>query len=268
MTKAGERMADVLVSGTSRLSRFREVPVIGPLLRWAGRRFLPANKLIWVRVQHGPASGLWIRVNPRTGGQAQMGGGEAAVQAEMVAQLRPGMTFYDLGANMGFFSLLGARLVGASGKVISFEADPEIAERLRENLSYNGFEQATVEQKAVWSKDGAVSFARADTKMSPDRGLGHVVAGNTAGEQMIRAEAVCLDGFVGSHPAPDFIKCDVEGAEVAVFAGAERLLREKRPVVLVEMHNVENRAVLVRKFEELGYRCKDVDANHVLALPG
>src|SRR5207244_11407728 len=39
-----------------------------------------------------------------------------------------------------------------------------------------------------------------------------------------------------SHPAPDFVKCDVEGSEVAVFEGAERLLREKRPILLVEMH--------------------------------
>jgi FkbM family methyltransferase len=268
MTKAGERMADVLVSGTSRLSRLRGVPVIGPLLRWAGRRFLPTNTLIWVRIQHGPASGLWIRVNPRTGRQAQTGEGEAAVQQEMVAQLRPGMTFYDLGANIGFFSLLGARLVGPSGKVISFEVDPEIAERLKENLSHNGFVQAMVEQKAVWSKDQMVSFARADKGMSPDRGLGHIAPEEPGGESLIRTEAVSLDGFVASHPAPDFIKCDVEGAEVAVFAGAERLLREKRPVVLVEMHSEENRAVLVRKLQELGYRCKDVDANHVLATPG
>jgi FkbM family methyltransferase len=66
------------------------------------------------------------------------------------------MTFYDIGAHIGFFSLLAARIVGPFGHVISFEADPEVAARLRENLARNGFDQATVVQKAVWSEPTTV----------------------------------------------------------------------------------------------------------------
>jgi FkbM family methyltransferase len=126
------------------------------------------------------------------------------------------MTFYDLGANIGFFSLLAARLVGPSGHVISFEADSEIAVRLRENLARNNFSHATVAQKAVWSETGMVSFVRVEANISPDRGLGHVSTRNlpTGGGTLV--EAVSLDEFVSLHPAPDFLKCDVEGAEVAV----------------------------------------------------
>ena len=83
----------------------------------------------------------------------------------------------------------------------------------------------------------------------------------------ISVEAVSLDAFVASDRGPDFIKCDVEGAEDAVFEGAERLLRDRRPILLVELHSPELHQTLTRKFTALGYRCRDLDANHVLALP-
>ena len=83
----------------------------------------------------------------------------------------------------------------------------------------------------------------------------------------VRGKTVPLDRYISSHPSPDFLKCDVEGAEVEVFEGADRLLREKRPVLLVEMHSSENHAQLRSKFRQLGYVCRDLDENHLLALP-
>jgi FkbM family methyltransferase len=175
------------------------------------------------------------------------------------------MTFYDVGANIGLFAMIAARLVGESGRVVAFEADPEIAARLREHLAKNEFGWAAVEENAVWSKEGPIYFARTDPETSPDRGLGHVVA--TAGRDTIEVAGVSLDEFATTHEAPDFIKCDVEGAEVEVFRGAKRLLREKRPIVICEMHSEENHRVLVKEFEELGYRCTNCGTNHVAALP-
>ena len=101
---------------------------------------------------------------------------------------------------------------------------------------------------------------------SPDRGLGHVSTdGSTVGT--ITVEAVSLDQYTASHPPPDFLKCDVEGAEVAVFQGATQLFRGKRPILLVEMHSPENQHLLFQKFTGHGYRCHNLDENHVLALP-
>ena len=76
-----------------------------------------------------------------------------------------------------------------------------------------------------------------------------------------------LDEYVRAGPAPDFLKCDVEGAEVAVFRGGQRLLTEKRPGILCEMHSDENRRVLLEEFARFGYACKSLDEHHVLALP-
>jgi hypothetical protein len=78
---------------------------------------------------------------------------------------------------------------------------------------------------------------------------------------------VSLDKYISSQPAPDFLKCDVEGAEVEVFRGAQRLLKEKRPGIICEMHSEENHRVLVEEFSRVGYRCEPCGPGHILALP-
>ncbi len=226
---------------------------------------MPRDSLAWVQINNGPARGLWLHLNPRTGTTYFEGGGEPEVQAALQQHLRPGMTFYDVGANIGFFSLLGARLVGKEGRVVAFEADPEVAARLREHVARNALGWITVEEKAVWSEPRMVHFARIDPAASPDRGLGHVVSGS-AGDT-IQASAVSLDNYSETKPAPDFLKCDVEGAEVEVFRGAQQLLKKKRPGIICEMHSEDNHHILVQEFSRLGYICKPCGTNHILALP-
>ncbi|HKI11148.1 MAG TPA: FkbM family methyltransferase [Candidatus Acidoferrum sp.] len=265
MRERGNRLANLFLRYASFFAELRRVPVLGDFLSWTGRMLLPRDTLVWIQIQHGPAEGLWIRVNPRTGQNVQQGIGEPQVQQALVNYLRPGMTFYDLGANIGYFSLIAARLVGPTGRVVSFEADPEIAARLRENLARNNFSHARVEQKAVWSGVTTVSFARVDPHTSPDRGLGHVCADSSG--DTITVKAISLDSYVTPQNSPDFLKCDVEGAEAEVFRGAERLLAERRTILLVEMHNTNNHRTLAQKFVNLGCTVRNLDENHVLALP-
>ena len=226
---------------------------------------MPRDSLAWVQIQNGPAQGLWLHLNPRTGETYFEGGGEPEVQGALLKCLRPGMIFYDIGANIGFFSLLAARIVGNKGRVVAFEADPEIAARLREHVARNAFGWVTVEEKAVWSEPKTVFFARTDPATSPDRGLGHVVAEVTGDTIQVSAES--LDDYTKTRPAPDFMKCDVEGAEVEVFRGAQRLLKEKRPGIICEMHSDKNQRLLLEEFSRYGYSCKACGTNHILALP-
>jgi FkbM family methyltransferase len=266
MAEPNNRLANLLLRYAAPLSGLRRVPVVGDLLSWTSRKLVPRESLVWVQIEGGPAKDLWIRVNPRTGQNVQKGMGEPEVQQALVDHLRPGMAFYDLGANIGFFSLMAARIVGAQGRVFSFEADPEIAARLRENLLRNQFAHAQVVQKAVWSESTTVFFSRVDPGTSPDRGLGHVSA-DPSESGSISVEAVSLDQFAAANPPPDFVKCDVEGAEVAAFQGAATLLFTRRPVLLVEMHSPENHRTLLEKFAGFGYQCRGLDETHVLALP-
>lgn len=267
MSEPSARLGSAFLRLSVLRSALRRIPLVGGLLAWAGQKILPHDSLIWVQIQSGTAAGLWMRLNARTGRTVQQASCEPQVQKALIDHLRSGMTFYDLGANIGFFSLIAARLVGPQGRIFSFEADPEIAARLQENLSRNNITYATVEQKAVWSQPGFVSFSRVDPSASPDRGLGRVSPHASAESDQISVEAVSLDQFALSHPPPHVLKCDVEGAEVAVFEGAGRLLRENRPILLVEMHSDENSRLLALRFSELGYSCTKLDGNHVLALP-
>jgi FkbM family methyltransferase len=247
------------------LRSLRNVPVIGNLAHRLSRRFLPADEKVWARVERGSAEGLWLELNPRTGQQYLHGEVEPAIQKILAERLKPGMVFYDLGANIGFFSLLAARLVGASGQVFSFEPDPEIAGRLRRNIARNGFINATVVEAGVWSASGAVNFVAADLS-SPDRGVGKFVPGEGAAAGT-PTRCVALDDYIRGAPAPDVIKCDVEGAEIEVFRGAENLLQARHPLILCEMHSDANDKFLREYFARLGYNLESVDDLHVLAVP-
>jgi hypothetical protein len=122
-----------------------------------------------------------------------------------------------------------------------------------------------VEEKAVCSDRGKAFFARTDPTVSPDFGLGHVTDKNGPGAILV--DAITLDDFAYSNCPPDLIKCDVEGYEVEVFRGAQRLLLEKRPQIICEMHSEENRRVLLEILKQFGYICRSLDKQHILALP-
>ena len=129
------------------------------------------------------------------------------------------MIYYDLGANVGFFSLLASRLVGPEGHVFSFEPDPIRFLRLRQNLEHNSFRQAVAEERAVWNKSATLPFTCADTSESPDRVLGHVSLELPEPPKTLQVSCISLDDYCETHPAPDFIRCDVQGAECEVFQG-------------------------------------------------
>lgn len=263
MSASQGRLAHFLLRHGSPLAGLRKVPVLGPWASWVGTKLVPRDALTWAQVQAGPAQGIWLHLNPRTGTTYFEGHGEPEVQEALQRHLRPGMTVYDVGANIGFLTLLAARAVGKAGRVVAFEADPEIAMRLREHVARNSFEWIKVEETVVWSEPGTVFFERVDPTSSPDRGLGHVVSART--ETTIGVNSVSLDEYSETWPAPDFIKCDVEGAEVKVFRGAERLLKEKRPGIVCEMHSEENQRMLLELFSQRGYVCEPCGTNHILA---
>ena len=265
MSAASERLGQLFLRYASPLAGLRRIPILGRCVSWASAKLVPRDTLVWMQVRQGPARGLWLHLNPRTGRNYLDGGGEAEVQAALQEHLRVGMIFYDVGSNIGFFSLLAARLVGEQGRVVAFEADPEVAGRLREHVARNQFSWIATEEKAVWSERKSVFFERTDPAASPDRGLGHVVSSGV--NDAIRVEAVSLDDYARTGPAPDFVKCDVEGAEVVVFRGALQLLKKKKPIILFEMHSDENRRILLEELARLDYVCENCGENHVLALP-
>jgi FkbM family methyltransferase len=242
-----------------------KLPLVGPMLTWAASRAVPRDSRVWMQVKGGPAEGIWLRLNPRTAAATMNGTGERRELEIVRDRLRAGMTFYDVGANIGIFSMMAARIVGPSGQVVAFEADPEIAERLREHARRNLFSWVNVEQKAAWHESGTVMFERVDASVSPDRGVGHVV--DSTNEHVVSLDAIALDDCSPKYRAPDFIKCDVEGAEGEVLRGARTLLEKQRPRVLCEIHSEHSRQLVLSEFSRFDYICENCDDNHILALP-
>ena len=258
-------LGKLLLHSPGPIRALRNVPVVGGLIHIVSHQMVRSDERVWARIEAGPGKGLWFELNPRTGQHYLRGRAETAIQDILVQRLREGMVFYDLGANIGLFSLLAARLVGPTGQVISFEPDPQTAERLSRNIARNGYQNMTVIQAGVWSTTENQRFKVADAS-SPDHGVGRFVA-EDADEKGVAIECVALDDITKKVAAPDAIKCDVEGAEIEVLQGAKLVLLEHRPWIVCEVHSDANRIAAEEILKQLGYRIETIDANHILALP-
>jgi FkbM family methyltransferase len=253
-----------LLHAPSWIRSIRNVPVLGRLIHGLSHRILSADRKIWAQVEQGPAQGLWLKVNPRVAEGLIQGLGEAESQRIIAERLRPGMIFFDLGANIGLFTLLAARLVGEGGKVFSFEPDPENASRLRANVARNNFNNVTIVEAGVWATSGKLKFLPGPVS-SPDRACGRFVPeAESPGGVATRCWA--LDDFTNNSPSPDGIKCDVEGAELEVLCGAEKLLKRAHPWILCETHSPANNRAVGDFLGRLEYQVRTIDEAHLLAL--
>lgn len=143
-------------------------------------------------------------------------------------QLRPGMSFVDIGANIGYFSVMAAGLVGPSGGVVSVEPEAGNLALLTANLWRNGHRNAQIAPVAVYSHTGELTFAVPDIS----RAAGHVVG---EGEEGVTIPCISLDDLLGDRRM-DMLKIDAEGADLQVLRGGRRVL-EANPgaIVVVEV---------------------------------
>jgi FkbM family methyltransferase len=174
-----------------------------------------------------------------------MGTHDPISQGALKMLLKPGMTFFDIGANVGFFSVIAARLVGPGGRVVAFEPLPSNARALAHNALLNGLRNVAVRQEALAATDGEATFL-----LSTEPTWGKLSGAGKPPDQQDGETTVAvrrLDGVIERDrlSAPDVMKIDVEGAEVDLLAGAERTLRERRPVILMELHGT-NRDIAAR----------------------
>jgi len=148
------------------------------------------------------------------------------------AAVRPGATVLDVGANVGAYTLLFARWVGANGKVVAFEPAPEAAAGLRRHLELNELSSTVdVQQCAVSDSAGTARFACAEAN-----GANAIVVGQP-GTAAIEVATVTLDAFCSRNRiVPDVIKIDVEGAELDVLRGARQVLAFGGLQVFLELH--------------------------------
>jgi FkbM family methyltransferase len=146
--------------------------------------------------------------------------------------LKPGMVVIDVGAHVGFFTLLAARQVGPMGKVYAFEPEPSNHALLLRNIELNGYANILAVREAVFSNSGPANLFLS----ALDSGSHSIHAAGARGVTgTARVEAITLDAFLDGEgwPQVDLVKIDVEGAEVAVLEGMSRLLDRQHDLKLI-----------------------------------
>jgi FkbM family methyltransferase len=164
-------------------------------------------------------------------------------------EVRPNSVFWDVGANVGFYSLLASKLV-ASGKVFAFEPVPRNLSYLRKHLALNRVTNAEVLAIAVSDRNGTSPFEIEETGF-----MGHL-----SGEGSTMVPTATLDSLIdeGKVLPPDYVKMDIEGAELMALRGASRTFQRFRPVLFLATHGREVEAECRSLLELWGYDCRDM----------
>lgn len=157
---------------------------------------------------------------------------EPHVTQELRQLLKPGMTFLDIGANIGYFTLLGATLVGKTGKVVAFEPQQSNCQLLEKSIAANELQNVTLYPYAAAEKAQTLTFTGggADSNgriINPSETLAQAY-------QLPTIEAVVLDEHLANIESLDVVKMDIEGAEPRAWQGMQQLITKFRPVVLME----------------------------------
>lgn len=235
------------------------------------RRILAILRTSDVTIPHGPAAGL--RFN--AGGSApsfSLGTTEPEVQAALTQLLRPGNVFYDVGANVGFYTILASKLIGPNGHVYAFEPVPSNVLAINHNLKLSHADNVTVIPCAVTDSPGVLAitlsaepfWARLSSLPPPPHPSG-----------MIQVMGISIDEFTADEliMPPDVIKLDVEGAEKHVLIGMRETMLAYRPALVCELHNTwpEVRPLLEEADYHISWlwrrvRGKTQRSRHIVAL--
>ncbi|WP_348303764.1 FkbM family methyltransferase [Methanothrix sp.] len=152
----------------------------------------------------------------------QNGAYEPHVAAEITRLLKPGETFIDIGANLGYFTLIASQLVGPSGKVLSFEPVPMSFDYLQKNVKLNNLYNVKLYKNGLWNKNTVLTITDSD-----NIGYNHIA------ENGIEVECIYLDSL---QLRPNLIKMDIEGAEPYALQGMIETLERHHPTIVMEVN--------------------------------
>jgi FkbM family methyltransferase len=163
----------------------------------------------------------------------------------MKSYLKPGMSFVDVGANIGSHTIHGSRLVGGNGKVFSIEADPNTFDLLQSNIRGNGVANATLFNQCACDRRGEVLF-----NVDSNSARSSLVR---KGSSQILLSANRLDDLLPRGIQVDLLKLDVEGAEYLVLSGATQIFQRTPPRV-VAFEATANQKEIQEFLSSHGYR--------------
>jgi FkbM family methyltransferase len=235
-------------------SIYRIKPFAG-LIRDELNRSVPENPTM-ATIVAGELAGVSMCLDLQTEKDYWLGTYEPDLQTAIREFVKPGMVVFDVGANIGYITLLLADAAGANGHVYAFEALPDNLKRLKENISINNLEnRITVISAAVADRSDTMRFL-----VGPSGGMGKLE--NSAGRrdvdypESIEVQSICLDDFVpiDEQFSPDVIKIDIEGGEILALNGMHRILDHWHPQLFIEIHGPEAARVTWETLTSYGYQ--------------
>ncbi|MCE2772090.1 MAG: FkbM family methyltransferase [Bacteroidetes bacterium] len=191
---------------------------------------------------------------------------EWAEREWLESALKPGMVFYDIGANIGFFSLIAAEKVTPHGHVYSFEPVTGTHDRLVENIQLNNIDKhVTTFLAAASNHAGEAQIYIPDKKMDAWNSL--AIKPETSSYRLETIKTIVLDELVASNTlrSPDIIKIDVEGWELHVLRGLQQTLQKHHPTLFIEFTSQNLKAAgsscteLADFIRALGYQLYEYD---------
>jgi FkbM family methyltransferase len=243
------------------LSAISNQTVIGKLLR-APLRLIPRKAVL--PILQGPLRGKkWTAGSGSHG--CWLGSYEYQKQKALQHELKVGDVVYDIGANVGFYTLLSSVIVGDAGTVYSFEPSPDNLQELRRHLELNHIKNCTVIDAAVSSADGEAVF-----DLSDDRCTGHLAVNGS-----LRVRTLMLDGLVSRREIrpPNLMKIDIEGAELECLRGASNVIQKHRPIIFLATHGQEIHSACTELLANWNYQLTSLDgrplesADELIARP-
>ena len=176
--------------------------------------------------------------------------------------IKEGETIIDCGAYVGEFTLYAAKAAGSAGLVIAFEPDAAIYRQLEANVRLNNFTNVVLVNRGVWSKDAVLEFVG-------DRRKGYSFFLAQEGQPCVRVPVTSLDNELAARVIRrvDFIKMDIEGAELEALKGAEKTIAAYRPGIAIASYHVidgeKTCAALEKALTRLGYSARTANPGHL-----
>jgi len=229
------------------LSGISNRSLLGKILRFP-LKFIPSQTQMPI-IQGKLKGKKWIVGSSNHG--CWLGSYEFNTQLLFEKNIRRGSTVFDLGGHVGLYTLLSSVLVGNEGKVFVFEPVPRNLFYLKEHLRLNRISNVTVIEAAVSDKSGVIYF-----NDSPGSSMGHI-----APDGKLQVKTVVLDELIskGELPVPDFMKIDIEGAEMMALSGAKTMLAKQHPTIFLSTHGNQVHNDCCIFLRSLGYKLHSID---------
>ena len=186
-------------------------------------------------------------------------------------QIKPGDVIMDAGANNGYIALYFSKLTGQSGKVYAFEPDSFNINHIKENIALDQTldDNIIIQDLLLWNENTMVDFYEAGT-------VGSSAVWKPEGEKLVKKEAVTIDDWVKRNNITqlDFIKMDIEGAEIEAMDGCVETMKSLKPNFAIASYHIVNGEPTYIKMEEFfkkhGYPYKTVTfkKNEIITFAG